>query len=110
MALQYHPDVCHPSRSRDESARLFVELHKAYKVLSDPISRRKYDRELSLIGKSERTYKTHDQAGDDEDDDDDDDGISRDQWIEQLFELKKRSQYRMSTKAEVSWRCRAQHN
>ncbi|KAI3996367.1 hypothetical protein MKX01_026835 [Papaver californicum] len=83
MALQYHPDVCPPSR-KDESARLFVELHKAYKILCDPISRRKYDLELDGY--------------------DDSNGISRDKWIEQLYELKKRSQHRMSRKQEVSRR------
>nr|XP_051190546.1 uncharacterized protein LOC127303875 [Lolium perenne] len=34
LALQYHPDVCPPSR-RAESTELFVELRRAYETLSD---------------------------------------------------------------------------
>ncbi|KAF6149188.1 hypothetical protein GIB67_026044 [Kingdonia uniflora] len=45
MALQYHPDVCPPSR-KEESTRRFVELQRAYKTLSDPNSRKMYDYEL----------------------------------------------------------------
>ncbi|XP_062116135.1 chaperone protein dnaJ 20, chloroplastic-like [Humulus lupulus] len=44
MALQYHPDVC-PDPS---ATRRFVELQKAYETLSNPVSRRLYDYELSL--------------------------------------------------------------
>src|SRR3954468_12993571 len=33
LALQYHPDVCPPSR-RAESTELFVELRRAYETLS----------------------------------------------------------------------------
>ncbi|KAI3779137.1 hypothetical protein L2E82_08675 [Cichorium intybus] len=44
-ALQLHPDVC-PSSIAEEYTKQFVELHKAYEVLSDP--RRMYDQELSL--------------------------------------------------------------
>ncbi|PWA83308.1 hypothetical protein CTI12_AA172760 [Artemisia annua] len=46
-ALQLHPDVC-PSSIRDECTKQFVELHKAYEVLSDPSLRRMYDNELFL--------------------------------------------------------------
>ncbi|MCL7038799.1 hypothetical protein MKW94_030768 [Papaver nudicaule] len=93
MALQYHPDVCPPSR-KEESAHLFVELHKAYKILSDPNSRRKYDLELGFNKNYQRT--SSDGVGYD------DYGISRDKFIEQLYELKRRSQHRMSRKPEVS--------
>ncbi|CAI9296643.1 unnamed protein product [Lactuca saligna] len=34
-ALQLHPDVCRSSIT-DERTKQFVELHKAYEVLSDP--------------------------------------------------------------------------
>ncbi|KAI3767483.1 hypothetical protein L2E82_17624 [Cichorium intybus] len=46
-ALQLHPDVC-PSSLAEEYTKQFVELHKAYEVLSDPNTRRMYDQELSL--------------------------------------------------------------
>jgi hypothetical protein len=45
LALQYHPDVCPPSR-RAESTELFVELRRAYETLSDPATRVQYDAEL----------------------------------------------------------------
>ncbi|KAI3981073.1 hypothetical protein MKX01_032213 [Papaver californicum] len=98
MALQYHPDVCPPSR-KDESACMFVEIHKAYKILSDPISRRKYDLELGMNKYEQRiTYNSNEDGYDSN-------GISRDKWMEQLYELKKRSQHRMSRKLEMSHRC-----
>ncbi|KAK1416234.1 hypothetical protein QVD17_32023 [Tagetes erecta] len=46
-ARKLHPDVSPPSK-KDECTKLFVELHEAYEVLSDPQSRRMYD--LSLVG------------------------------------------------------------
>ncbi|CAH1425133.1 unnamed protein product [Lactuca virosa] len=47
-ALQLHPDVC-PSSITDECTKQFVELHKAYEVLSDPNTRRMYDQELNMV-------------------------------------------------------------
>ncbi|ONK73998.1 uncharacterized protein A4U43_C03F1740 [Asparagus officinalis] len=47
MALQYHPDVCPPSK-REEHTKMFIELQRAYKTLSDPITRRRYDCHLAL--------------------------------------------------------------
>ncbi|KAF2284079.1 hypothetical protein GH714_018856 [Hevea brasiliensis] len=47
MALQYHPDVCPPS-TKEESTKRFVELRQAYETLSDPISRRLTQREVSM--------------------------------------------------------------
>jgi len=35
MALQYHPNVCPPSK-KDEYTKKFVELHRAYETLSNP--------------------------------------------------------------------------
>ncbi|XWS54479.1 hypothetical protein CRYUN_Cryun10bG0093000 [Craigia yunnanensis] len=46
MALQCHPDVCHPFK-KEESTRMFVQLHAAYKTLSDPVLREEYDCRLS---------------------------------------------------------------
>ncbi|KAL7587561.1 hypothetical protein Lser_V15G36967 [Lactuca serriola] len=47
-ALQLHPDVCRFSIT-DECTKQFVELHKAYEVLSDPDTRRVYDLELNMV-------------------------------------------------------------
>ncbi|RWR93026.1 chaperone protein dnaJ 20, chloroplastic-like protein [Cinnamomum micranthum f. kanehirae] len=47
MALVYHPDVCPPSR-KEEFAQIFIQVQKAYQTLSDPILRKKHDRELGL--------------------------------------------------------------
>jgi DnaJ-class molecular chaperone len=40
LALRYHPDA-----AADESGERFVEIHEAYRLLSDPTSRADYDRE-----------------------------------------------------------------
>lgn len=39
LALRYHPDT-----ASDESGDRFVEIHEAYRLLSDPASRADYDR------------------------------------------------------------------
>ncbi|KAL5982104.1 hypothetical protein ACLOJK_016173 [Asimina triloba] len=57
-AREWHPDVCPPSR-KEESTRLFVELQRAYQTLSDPVSRSKYDRELSGL----KLNHDHDEMG-----------------------------------------------
>jgi len=41
-ALVHHPDKV-PQADRDESHKKFVKIGKAYTILSDPESRRKYD-------------------------------------------------------------------
>ncbi|KAF5195899.1 Chaperone protein dnaj 20 protein [Thalictrum thalictroides] len=46
MARQYHPDVVPLSR-KEESTKKFVQLQQAYETLSNPVSRQKYDFELS---------------------------------------------------------------
>ncbi|KAF8411506.1 hypothetical protein HHK36_004058 [Tetracentron sinense] len=91
MALQYHPDVCHPSR-KEESTRMFVELNKAYKTLLDQTLAEDYDYEFHLREKEVR------------------DGLERERWEEQLRELRKKSDCHMARK-EGSWgsRLRAQH-
>ena len=48
MSLKYHPDVCDPSMM-EESTTMFVQLHAAYKTLSDPFLRMQYDYELGLV-------------------------------------------------------------
>lgn len=42
LALQYHPDK-HPEESRAKVEKEFVEIAAAFKVLSDPERRAKYD-------------------------------------------------------------------
>ncbi|KAF9607828.1 hypothetical protein IFM89_001576 [Coptis chinensis] len=76
-ALQYHPDVCHTS-GRDESVRMFVEVHKAYQTLSDPITRKKYDIELISLSKYETAHNLKAR-----------DGVSMGGWEDQLYELKR---------------------
>uniref|UniRef100_A0ACD5Y5U4 Uncharacterized protein n=1 Tax=Avena sativa TaxID=4498 RepID=A0ACD5Y5U4_AVESA len=83
LALQYHPDVCPPSR-RAESTELFVELRRAYETLSDPATRMQYDAELTT-GRAARPL-----AG----------GFARDVWETQLCVLRARSERR---KSASSW-------
>jgi curved DNA-binding protein CbpA len=78
LALQYHPDVCPPSR-RAESTELFVELRRAYETLSDPATRMRYDAEL-------RTGYTAARPAED--------GLSRDVWEAQVCVLRARSERR----------------
>lgn len=84
MALQYHPDVCPPSK-REESTKMFIELQRAYETLSDPIMRRKYDCHLALgeLGDEEMEETTR---------------FSKDVWMNQLSELRVRSCMRMMKK------------
>ncbi|XVE66520.1 hypothetical protein DITRI_Ditri08aG0085900 [Diplodiscus trichospermus] len=89
MALKYHPDVCHPSM-KEESTRMFVQLHAAYKTLSDPVLRQEYDCRLSC-----RNFEGVFRAGFT-------DQCSRSRWQEQIEELKRRSERRMAQK-EGSW-------
>ncbi|KAK1630414.1 hypothetical protein QYE76_004729 [Lolium multiflorum] len=79
LALQYHPDVCPPSR-RAESTELFVELRRAYETLSDPATRMRYDAELTT-GRAARPLA---------------DGFARDVWEAQLYVLRARSERRKS--------------
>jgi curved DNA-binding protein CbpA len=79
LALQYHPDVCPPSR-RAESTELFVELRRAYETLSDPATRMRYDAELTT-GRAARPAA---------------DGLGRDVWEAQLCVLRARSERRKS--------------
>ena len=98
MALQYHPDVCHPSK-KEESTRMFVQLHAAYKTLSDPVLREEYDCRLSSRN-FEGTFRK-----------DFTDQCSRIRWQEQIQELKRRSDNRVAQK-EGTWgsRMRAKNN
>jgi DnaJ-class molecular chaperone len=42
LAVKWHPDKATPSQ-RDEHARTFEEISRAYKILTDPLERRIYD-------------------------------------------------------------------
>jgi curved DNA-binding protein CbpA len=98
MALRYHPDVC-PPPMKEESTRIFVQLHAAYTTLSDPVLRREYDSQLGLgnFGKPLKMDSTNDH-------------VTTSRWQEQILELKRRSGCRMAEK-EGSWgsRIRAQN-
>lgn len=50
MALQWHPDVC----KEPDASEVFIKIKRAYDVLSDPITRAKYEAGLVL----ERTIAT----------------------------------------------------
>uniref|UniRef100_A0ACD5Y2Z3 Uncharacterized protein n=1 Tax=Avena sativa TaxID=4498 RepID=A0ACD5Y2Z3_AVESA len=81
LALQYHPDVCPPSR-RAESTELFVELRRAYETLSNPATRVQYDAELRTDTAARRPA----------------DGFPKDVWEAQLCVLRARSQRRQSAR------------
>uniref|UniRef100_A0ACD5XRV2 Uncharacterized protein n=1 Tax=Avena sativa TaxID=4498 RepID=A0ACD5XRV2_AVESA len=81
LALQYHPDVCPPSR-RAESTELFVELRRAYETLSDPATRVQYDAELRTGTAARRPA----------------DGFRKDVWEAQLCVLRARSEQRQSAR------------
>ncbi|KAI3730492.1 hypothetical protein L1987_61662 [Smallanthus sonchifolius] len=89
-ALKLHPDVC-PSSIREECTKKFVELQKAYEVLSDPNSRKMYDDELILVESfgscGSRCDYFDEQKG----------NFSRKVWEMQLDGLKKRSEDRLES-------------
>lgn len=90
MAIVYHPDVCDPSK-KEESTRMFVELHEAYRTLIDQTS----SIVCSLnVGKIERRNG---------------EGTPRDNWKNQVSELNRRSREGTGEK-QGSWviRMRAQ--
>ncbi|KAF6149190.1 hypothetical protein GIB67_026046 [Kingdonia uniflora] len=97
-ALENHPDICHPSR-RKESTRLFVELNKAYETLGNPVLRKEYDYQLGLVSKFERPTCQGTT----------DSGLSRERWEDQLYELRRRSDNRMSGRGSSVNRFRCRH-
>uniref|UniRef100_A0ACD5YA10 Uncharacterized protein n=1 Tax=Avena sativa TaxID=4498 RepID=A0ACD5YA10_AVESA len=84
LALQYHPDVC-PASRRAESTELFVELHRAYETLSDPVTKVQYDAKLRA---GCRYAASRPRA----------DGIERDVWEAQLRMLRARSERRQNAR------------
>uniref|UniRef100_A0A7N0UFY9 J domain-containing protein n=1 Tax=Kalanchoe fedtschenkoi TaxID=63787 RepID=A0A7N0UFY9_KALFE len=85
MALRYHPDVCRDPYLKEESARMFVSLHEAYRILSDPVLRSEYDLELGLSRKREN------------------DDFRKRVWRDQLSELRRRSSSCGLAEKEGSW-------
>jgi len=45
LSLKYHPDKANTSEQK-HAEEIIVKINKAYEVLSDPVERKKYDREL----------------------------------------------------------------
>ncbi|XP_051190545.1 chaperone protein dnaJ 20, chloroplastic [Lolium perenne] len=86
LALQYHPDVCPPSR-RAESTELFVEIRRAYETLSNPATRVQYDAELRTGYTAARPVA---------------DGFARDVWEAQLGVLRARSERRQNARRRCS--------
>uniref|UniRef100_A0ACD5XRH9 Uncharacterized protein n=1 Tax=Avena sativa TaxID=4498 RepID=A0ACD5XRH9_AVESA len=84
LALQYHPDVCPPSR-RAESTELFVELRRAYETLSDPVARVQYDAKLRA---GCRYTASRPRGG----------GLPRDVWEAQLCVLRARCERRQNAR------------
>jgi len=51
LALQYHPDK---NRGNPTAEEKFKEIQEAYEVLSDPITRAEYDKEIKNPGANPR--------------------------------------------------------
>ncbi|CAL9096974.1 unnamed protein product [Musa acuminata var. zebrina] len=88
LALRHHPDVYPPS-GKEEATRTFVEIQRAYEILSDPVLREEYDHQLGLVGSA----KQRDQR-----DEERRRVYPKEVWMEQLRELKSRSMSRMGKK------------
>ncbi|WCJ42027.1 Chaperone protein DnaJ [Euphorbia peplus] len=105
MALKYHPDVCtnnqnsnsDNSMSKEESTRKFLQVHAAYRTLSDPVLREEYDKGLMNIGFM--GYKGNFRGSTMEDFD------GKKRWRDQLDELKKKSAHRTAENGS-SWASR----
>ncbi|KAI4375856.1 hypothetical protein MLD38_013676 [Melastoma candidum] len=79
LVLRYHPDVCDPS-AQEESTRMFLMIHEAYRTLSDPVLREEYDYNLGLNAGG--AGRNNGRAGLD--------GYRGTRWQEQVMELRKR--------------------
>lgn len=53
MSRQWHPDVCR----EDGATEKFIEIKKAYDLLSDPLKRRRYDAGLAMEATTEKVKK-----------------------------------------------------
>ncbi|KAJ4716923.1 chaperone protein dnaJ 20, chloroplastic-like [Melia azedarach] len=86
-ARRYHPDACSDPSMKAEATRIFVQLHAAYKTLSDPVLRENYDCQLRFSSTTS---------------DLDQENCKRKRWQDQIVELKKRSSDRTAEK-HGSW-------
>ena len=59
LAKQYHPDL--GGAGQADATPMFIELHEAYQILSDPVARNDYDR-----GHTESQAQEFDASKDDE--------------------------------------------
>ncbi|KAG6471553.1 hypothetical protein ZIOFF_068996 [Zingiber officinale] len=86
MARRHHPDVC-PLTGKEEATRLFIEIKKAYDVLSNPVLREKYDHQLGLPDLAADREQEKRRVL-----------FPREVWMEQVQELKGRSRRRAKKK------------
>eukprot|EP01018_Ginkgo_biloba_P020799 Gb_09306 [translate_table: standard] len=82
MVRVYHPDVCPPAE-REECSKMFLQIQEAYETLSDPLLRADYDYRLTFIS-SPMQKNSYDTATERRQ-------MGKDQWMEQLQNLKRRS-------------------
>eukprot|EP01018_Ginkgo_biloba_P020800 Gb_05958 [translate_table: standard] len=82
MVRVYHPDVCPPAE-REECSKMFLQIQEAYETLSDPLLRADYDYRLTFISSpmQNNSYATATERRQ----------MGKDQWKEQLQNLKRRS-------------------
>ncbi|KAF8009914.1 hypothetical protein BT93_J0784 [Corymbia citriodora subsp. variegata] len=104
LALRYHPDVCRDPSMKEESTRMFLRLHEAYETLSDPMSRQEYNRKLGLSSTVSWRSPCIFVAGNNQFASDDQE-VMRSRWRDQIVELKRRSNRRMTQK-NWSWAAR----
>lgn len=50
LALKYHPDRQPDVRARQQAEERMKQINAAYDILSDPVRRAQYDREIGLSG------------------------------------------------------------
>lgn len=86
MARRHHPDVC-PLTGKEEATRRFIEIKKAYEVLSNPVLREKYDHQLGLLDLTADREQEKRRVL-----------FPREVWMEQVQELKGRSRRRATSK------------
>lgn len=79
LAKKYHPDT---GRDAASDSRLFIEITEAYEVLSDPIRREQYDRELGSGSEQEQPWAHYEDTYNEADNDKEDQPQAADQQHE----------------------------